>query len=48
VATGDVLAEIPLPGRAIGAPMSYMVGGRQYIAVTVQGDIPQLVALALD
>lgn len=47
-ATGDVLAEIPLPGRAIGAPMSYMVGGRQYIAVTVQGDIPQLVALALD
>ena len=47
-ATGDVLAEIPLPGRAIGAPMSYMVGGRQYIAVTVQGDTPQLVALTLD
>ena len=47
-ATGDVLAEIPLPGRAIGAPMSYMVGGRQYIAVTVQGEIPQLVALTLD
>jgi hypothetical protein len=40
-----------LPGRAIGAPMSYMVGGTQYIAVTVQGvqgSPPQLVALAVN
>jgi len=46
-ATGEVLAEVPLPGRAIGAPMSYMVEGKQYIAVTVQGQPPQLVALTL-
>ena len=50
-ATGEVLAEVPLPGRAIGAPMSYMVGGTQYIAVTVQGvqgSPPRLVALAVN
>ena len=49
-ATGVLLAEIPLPGRAIGAPMSYSVGGRQHIAVTVRGrrgTPPELVALAL-
>ena len=39
-----------LPGRAIGAPMSYEVGGRQFIALTVRGargGPPELVALAL-
>ena len=49
-ATGVLLAEIPLPGRAIGAPMSYSVDGRQYVAVTVlsaRGGPPELVALAL-
>ena len=47
-ATGEVLAEVPLPGRAIGAPMSYMVEGTQYIALTVQGNPPRLVALAVN
>ena len=49
-ATGAVVAEVPLPGRAIGSPMTYEVGGRQYIAVTVRGargGAPELVALAL-
>ena len=49
-ATGELLAEIPLPGRAIGAPMSYEAGGRQFIALTVRGARgrpPELVALAL-
>ena len=49
-ATGDVVAEIPLPGRSIGAPMTYEVGGRQYIAVTIRGPRdapPELIALAL-
>jgi quinoprotein glucose dehydrogenase len=49
-ATGDLLTEIPLPGRAIGAPMSYEVDGRQYVAVTVRGARgapPELVALAV-
>ena len=49
-ATGDVVAEIPLPGRSIGAPMTYEVGGRQHIAVTIRGPRdapPELIALAL-
>jgi hypothetical protein len=45
--TGAVLAEITLPGSAIGAPMSYLVNGKQHIALTVQGNPPELVALTL-
>jgi quinoprotein glucose dehydrogenase len=45
--TGAVVAEITLPGSAIGAPMSYLVNGRQHIALTVQGNPPELVALTL-
>jgi len=39
-----------LPGRAIGAPMSYEAGGKQFIGLTVRGargGPPELVALAL-
>jgi quinoprotein glucose dehydrogenase len=50
-ATGQELASTDLPGAAIGTPMTYLVSGKQYIAITVsgrsQGDIPELVALAL-
>jgi hypothetical protein len=48
--TGEPRAEIPLPGRAIGAPMSYEADGRQFIALTVLGlggGPPEIVALAL-
>jgi quinoprotein glucose dehydrogenase len=49
-ATGKERASADLPGIAIGSPMTYMAGGRQYFALTVQGrtprDIPELVALA--
>jgi len=47
--TGEVLAEIPLPGTQIGLPMSYVWHGRQFIALTVgNGEDPaELVALAL-
>ena len=49
-APGKELASADLPGHAIGTPMTYLVGGRQFIALTVQGrtarDIPELVALA--
>ena len=49
--TGKELASTDLPGAAIGTPMTYMVDGRQYIAITVQGrtstDVPELIALAL-
>ena len=50
IVMGAVLTEISLPGRAIGAPMSYEAGGRQFIALTVRGargGPPELVALAL-
>ncbi len=50
-ATGRELASADLPGIAIGSPMTYLAGGRQYIALTVQGrtprDIPELIALSL-
>ena len=46
--SGDELASADLPGGAIGAPMTYMVDGTQYIAVTVGGSrVPELIALAL-
>ena len=47
-ATGEEIASIDLPGGAIGTPMTYMSGGRQYIALTVGGArVPELIALAL-
>ena len=50
-ATGKELASVDLPGAAIGTPMTYVVNGKQYIAITVQGrtptDVPELVALTL-
>ena len=50
-ATGKELASVDLPGPAIGTPMTYSVGGKQYVAITVQGAtptaVPELVALSL-
>ena len=47
-ATGDELAWVDLPGGAIGTPMTYMLGGKQYIALTVGGGrVPELIALSL-
>jgi len=50
-ATGRERGSADLPGNAIGTPMTYQIGGRQFIALTVQGaartDPPRLVALAL-
>jgi quinoprotein glucose dehydrogenase len=46
--TGKVVAELPLPGVASGKPMSYMIGGKQYIVLAVGKDHPaELVALTL-
>ncbi len=46
--TGAVVAEIPLPAGATGAPMTYEHDGRQYIVVAVAGEghAPELVALS--
>jgi quinoprotein glucose dehydrogenase len=50
-ASGQELASADLPGAAIGTPMTYLLDGKQYIAITVQGrtstDIPELIALNL-
>ena len=35
--SGEMLAEIALPSNATGAPITYMAGGKQYIAFPVGG-----------
>ena len=45
--SGVVVASVDLPSGAVGTPMTYMVDGRQFIGLTVGGEIPQLIALAL-
>ena len=46
-ATGEEVGSFDLPAGAIGTPMTYMHGGKQYIALTIGGDVPELIALAL-
>src|SRR5262245_22295244 len=48
-ASGRLLAEISLPANASGAPMTYMVGGKQFVAFPIGGsNIPEeLIALSL-
>ncbi len=46
-ATGKPVASVDLPAGAIGNPMTYMLDGRQYIALTVGGDVPELIAFTL-
>jgi quinoprotein glucose dehydrogenase len=46
-ATGKELGSVDLPRGAIGTPMTYMVDGKQYIALTIGGTPPELVAYAL-
>ena len=46
-ATGEIIGSVDLPAGAIGTPMTYMHEGKQYIALTIGGDVPELVGLAL-
>ena len=48
-ATGEVVWEMELPGGTTGAPMTYMIDGRQFIIATVGWDdmASELIALAL-
>ncbi len=46
-ATGEELGSVDLPRGAIGTPMTYMVDGKQYIALTIGGTPPELIALGL-
>ena len=45
--TGAIVGSLDLPPGAIGTPMTYMHQGTQYIALTIGGDVPELIALAL-
>jgi len=46
-ATGGVIAEVVLPGRVQGPPMTYFMGGRQYLAMPIAGSPPEVIALRL-
>ena len=46
-ATGKIVGSVDLPSGAIGTPMTYMHEGKQHIALTIGGDVPELIALAL-
>ncbi len=45
--SGEIVGSVDLPAAAIGTPMTYMHDGKQYIALTIGGDIPELIAFAL-
>ena len=45
--TGEIVGSVDLPGGALGTPMTYMLDGRQYIALTVGGRVPELIAFTL-
>lgn len=46
-ASGEVVGSIDLTAGAIGTPMTYMYEGKQYISLTIGGEVPGLVALSL-
>ena len=46
-ASGEIVGSLDLPGGAIGTPMTYLDDGVQYIALTVGGEVPELIALRL-
>lgn len=45
--TGAELSSVDLPRGAIGTPMTYMLDGKQYIALTIGGTPPELIAFKL-
>ncbi len=46
-ASGAVVGSFDLPAGAIGTPMTYLHEGTQYIALTIGGEVPELIALSL-
>jgi quinoprotein glucose dehydrogenase len=48
-ASGEMLAEMELPANATGAPITYMAGGKKYIAFPVGGGAiaEELIAVSL-
>ena len=46
-ASGEIVGSLDLPAGAIGTPMTYLHDGTQYIALTIGGEVPELIALRL-
>ena len=46
-ATGEIVGSFDLETGATGTPMTYLLDGAQYIALTVGGVVPELIALRL-
>ena len=46
-ATGTIVGSVDLPAGSLGTPMTYLHDGKQYVALTVGGEVPELIALAL-
>ncbi len=45
--TGEELGSIDLPTGAIGTPMTYMVNGKQHIALAIGGRPPEMISFTL-
>ncbi|MEE2638280.1 MAG: pyrroloquinoline quinone-dependent dehydrogenase [Acidobacteriota bacterium] len=45
--SGQIVGSVDLPAGAIGTPMTYRHDDAQYVALTIGGEVPQLIALAL-
>jgi quinoprotein glucose dehydrogenase len=46
-ATGEVVGSVDLPAGALGTPMTYLHSGRQFVGLTIGGETPELIALAV-
>ncbi len=46
-ATGNERGAVYSPAAQTGSPMTYMLDGKQYIALTITGGPPELIAFAL-
>ena len=46
-ATGEIVASVDLPAGALGTPMTYLLDDQQYLALTIAGELPELIALRL-
>ena len=46
-ATGTEVETLDLPSGVLGAPMTYRLGDTQYLAMTLGGQVPGLIALHL-
>ncbi|MCH7910923.1 MAG: hypothetical protein IIB38_15075, partial [Candidatus Hydrogenedentes bacterium] len=46
-ATGQEVGSVEIPAHPIGTPMTYLVDGKQYVALAIRGNPPEIVSLCL-